>query len=535
MRKTIKNCKRFISLALVFSLFNPLILKAMEEEEDYTLRSIREVLEEDTLLSSEGSSSGSEYILSIPSQNEEELRSPITQADSMVDPTQIVEVEEITDLSNSYVRVFHQELNEGISRSTALKYIISFLGGLVPIIPQIAIAQAMAENYHSEVLGYIFIGAGVLTVSTINTWLILELSEDTRRLIRSATQTKTQSQGCPNWNCVKSLLVGGSSVFLAILGSAANVYLNYKYNDVKWFALITFVYDVIPKTVGFYKFFSLLDLDKFKGLCKKKDFDKQRAMQIIELSQAYFLEKCKRNGTESVREALLNCHSPREVYGYLISDAQPDLTLDTSSQDFLKGIPRKATKYSSIFLPLVSSVFNFTLAFKGYNLIFDDDATVAVFSLLSVAPSFFISWYVIMQAVDNVFDRVNLCTTKIPSNNFFATFHPKINATLFSGSLVLASMSSFVAYYLVTDNLKDTPLDPLKYPLAAFIMSTGFTFDVFSIFTSFKRYGEIICQSLENGASYVTRCLNGLGGIASSFVGLDSTWLNRFVSDTESE
>lgn len=102
MWKTIKNCKRFIAIALVFSLFNPLILKAMEEEETYTPRSIREVLEEDPLLSSEGSSPGSEYILSIPHQNEEGLRSLITQADSMVDPNQIVEVEEIPDLSNSY-------------------------------------------------------------------------------------------------------------------------------------------------------------------------------------------------------------------------------------------------------------------------------------------------------------------------------------------------------------------------------------------------------------------------------------------------
>ncbi len=232
---------------------------------------------------------------------------------------------------------------------------------------------------------------------------------------------------------------------------------------------------------------------------------------------------------------MLDCQSSREIYSYLTSDEQPELTLDASSQDCLKGIPRKTAKYSSIFLPLVSSVFNFSLAFKGYKLLFDDDATIFTFSVLSVAPAFFISWYVIMKALDSVFDRVHLCTTKVPSTNFFATFHPKINATLFAGSLILASMSSFVAYYLVTDNTRDTPLDSIKYPLAAFIMITGFTFDVFTIYSSFKRYGEVICQRLESGASYVTKCLNGLGSVASSFVGLGSTWLSRFVRDTRQD
>ncbi len=268
MYKIIKNCKRFVAIAVVFSFFNPLVLKAMEEEDTYHPRSIRVVLEEDLLLSSGDFFTGSECILFPPSQNEVELSPLITQGTSGADQTDIVDVEETPDLSNSYIRVFHQELNEGISRSSALKYIISFLGGLAPIIPQIAIARTMARDYQSELLGYIFIGAGVLTISAINTWLILELSEDTRRLIRSAKQTRTQSQEHLNWNCVKSFLIGGSSVILAILGSAPNVYLNYKYNDVKWFALITFVYDVIPKTVGFYKFFSLLELDRFKGLCK---------------------------------------------------------------------------------------------------------------------------------------------------------------------------------------------------------------------------------------------------------------------------
>ena len=442
----------------------------------------------------------------------------------------------INGLSKSYVAAFRQELDEEISRSEALKYFISLAGSLGPIIPQLAVARTMAQqHFHSDLVGYVMIGTGALTISAINSWMISELIDDTYGLIKSTRQPQKDLSSCSSVDCLKNIGIGASSIVLGTFSSVANVYLNYKYNNNKWFSLITLVYDAIPKIIGFYKFSELLKVDNIKRIWEKPDLNVKRGIQIINLSQAHFLEKCKEKGIEAVRENLISCSSANEVYLYLTSNTNLESTKEELPHHFERGIPKKVIKYSSIFLPLVSSSFNITLAYKGYKLILRDELSLWLLSILSVAPSFFLSSYVIMQAVENVFDKIYLCRSPIPPSDCFASFHPKSNVTLMSTALMLASVSSFVAYYLITDNLEDTLLNSVKYPIASIIMATGFTFDTFTIYTSLKRYGELAYKKFGKGAPYVINCSKNLSNLNNSLINSSPALIKKFVDEATPE
>lgn len=530
MSNTSIKCRWFLAIFIIY-IFNISILKGMKvEEDDHESHSSRIVLLEDMSpnLIEDSSHIGEQ---STPRSNSLGHISDLQEYQDESLDTNL-----INGLSNSYVATFQQELDEGISRSEALKYFISLVGSLGPIIPQVAIAQTMAQqHFNSDVVGYAMIGVGVLTISAINSWMISELIDDTHSLIKNARQPQKNLSACASFNCLKNIGLGVSCIALGTFASASGVYLNYEYNNNKWFALITFVYDAIPKIVGFYKFSSLLKVDNIKRIWKQSDRDERRGIQIINLSQAYFLEKCKEEGIENVRKDLIRCNSANEVYSYLTSNTNLELGTEDLPHEFARGIPKKALKYSSILLPLVSSTFPFILAYKGYKLILSDEPLLLLLSTLSVAPSFFLSSYVMMQAVENVFDKLYSCRSPSPSSDYFASFHPKLNVTLMSTALLLSSVSALVLYYLITDNLEDTPLNSVKYPIAAIIMGTGFTFDTFTIYTSLKRYGELICKKLGKGASYAINCSKKLGSFGSSFINFSSTLVKKFVDEAVPE
>lgn len=520
-----------IAIFVILIFFNISILKGMEIEEDNYKSSSSSIvlfkdtppnlIEDSTDFGTQGTSISNSlgHTSNLQEYQDESVGTNLTNG-----------------LSSSYVAAFQQELDEGISRSEALKYFISLVGSLGPIIPQVAIAQTMAQqHFNSDVVGYVMIGAGVLTISAINSWMIAEFIDDTHSFIKSAREPQKNLSACSSFNYLKNIGIVVSSITLGTFSSVANVYLNYKYNSNKWFALITLVYDAIPKIVGFYKFSSLLKVDTIKRIWKEPDQDERRGIQIINLSQAYFLEKCKEKGIENVREDLISYNSANEVYLYLTSNTNLKLTAKELSHECARGISKKVIKYSSILLPLVSSTFNFNLAYKGYKLILSDELSLWFLSTLSVAPSFFLSSYVIMQTAENAFDKIYSCRSPIPSSDYFASFHPKVNVALMSTAVLLSSVSSVVAYFLVTDNLEDTPLDSIMYPLAAIIMSTGFTFDIFTISTSFKRYGELICKKLGKGASYAINCSKKLGNLCSSFINFSSTLIKEFVDEAVPE
>lgn len=441
---------------------------------------------------------------------------------------------ESNGISNSYLLAFQENLEDRISCSEGFKYFICLVGGIGPFIPQIAISQSIADSYESELLGYALIATSALTIEAITSWMIWELIEDTKDLLKTIKQEQGNASLC-NLKFLKNIAIGGSSAVLGVLSSTPDVYIKFKYNKIKEFALISLVYDSIPRIIGFYKLFSSMKWNIIKKIWKEPSIDERRGTNIVNLSKAYFLQKCKTNGIESVRGSLSNYTTPHEIYSYLTSHIEPNFIDEDSPHAFARGIPRKVIKCLAVIPPIASASFNIAMAYRGYNLIINNAPSSMILSVFSVIPAFLLSSYVTMEAAGDIFDKIYLWRSPIPSSDYFASFYPKINVALIGTSLVLAAFTSFSNFYIIANNLEDTILEPLKYIVAALAVGTDFTFGTFTIYSTFKRYAELICRKCSKGASYVINCSRKLSELSNSFINFSSNLLKSFVDDTVSE
>lgn len=438
------------------------------------------------------------------------------------------ETEEVSThrLSNAYVRAFQLEGNERVSRSEAIKYFVSFIGSFGPVVPQIPIAMIMArQHFHSDVAGYFMIGIGIISISTINTWMINELIDDSQRFFKGASRIQSNAS-IFSFKALKNVGLGLSCIFLGCLGSAPSVFLNYKYNENIPYAAITFIYEAIPKIVGYYKFSSLLGSDNAKRLFKSPAPDERRAAQILNLSQAYFLKKCKEQGTESVRLELNGLNSPQEIYAYL---SNGEFSIEELPPEFARGIPKKIIKYSSIIFPLISSGFPSALSYGGYESLFDDEALSVVFTVLSVAPIFFLSSYAFMHVVESLFDKLSLCRLPVPSSDYLTHFHPKLNFCFKATTFFIASVSALVLYLLFMDNTDDVLSDAVQYPIAITTIITGFVFDSFTINNSLKRHGDFMFRKFSKAGAYAIGCKKRLGELGQSLYNIGSGFTRDFI------
>ena len=523
-----KNILIYYIIFILVNFSNSSLLKGMQEDEEttYIPRSSRVVLLDDLLpLQGEIDLHDSYLLRSSGSGTLVNEFHPHSLEESEEDPTLI------NGISKLYVTAFQEDLENGTSWSKALKYIICLGGGLGPFIPQIVIAKTIGENFDSDLLGYALIVTSAISIEAITSWMIWELIDDTNDLIKSMRRDKAYAGTC-NCSIIKSAIIGSASLLLGVLSSAPDVYIKYEYNDIKWFALISLVYDSIPRVIGFYKFFSSLKLDKINRILKTQNVEECNASKIINISKANFLQKCKENGIESVCESLRNCTSPSEIYSYLTSNVPLNLQEENSARDSAKSLSRKGIKYFSIILPTASATFNIAMAYKGFKLILDNEPVLGLLSAFSVMPTFFLSSYVVMEAVENVFDKIHLWRSRIPSSDYFTSFHPKVNLILLVTSLLLASATSFANFNLISDNLEDTILEPIKYGIAALSVGTDFTFGAFIIYTILKRYGEILYKKFSPvGTSYVINCAKKLNELGNSFVNFGSNFIRGFIYD----
>lgn len=94
---------------------------------------------------------------------------------------------------------------------------------------------------------------------------------------------------------------------------------------------------------------------------------------------------------------------------------------------------------------------------------------------------FSVKHYIVTQASGSLFDKIYLCKSKIPSSDYFGTFHPKIKLAFISASLLLATATSVSSFYLIADNLENTFLSPVNYIFAALAVGTDLTFGTYTI------------------------------------------------------
>lgn len=512
--------RKIIILLFALIVLNAKILKGMYiENEDYDTQTSSIILHEDLLINPPLDRNLLRFRDQTSSNSEDMLELVLLQDEAG---------EEVSTrrLLNDYVRAFQQEGNESVSRFEAIKYLISFIGSFGPVIPQIPIAMIMArQHFHSDLAGYVMIGTGIISISTINTWMINELIDDSQRLFKGASRLQTNLPIFSS-SSFKNIGLGVTCIFLGCLGSAPSVFLNYKYNKSIPYALITFIYEAMPKIVGYYKFSSLLSLDNTKRLFKSSDPDERRATQILSLSQAYFLKKCKEDGIENLCLELGRFTSAKEIYSYL---SNGEFSIEELPHEFARGIPKTLIKYSFIIFPLISTGFPSALSYGGYKSLFNDEALAGVFTVLSVSPIFFLSSYAFMHVVESLFDKLFLCRLPIPSSDYLANFHPKLNLTFKASTFCIASVSAIVLYFLFMDNTDDMLSDALQYPISIATVITGFAFDSFTIHSSLKRHGEFICRMVSKSAAYAISCTRKLGELYQSLSGYGSALITSFI------
>lgn len=433
------------------------------------------------------------------------------------------------NLSRSYVLAFQDDSEKGFSKYLIFKYIVCLVGAVGPIIPQMVIPQLIGQEYGSETLGYALTATTILTIEGIASWMIWELIDDTEKLVKSARHHQITNGAC-NLQSAREIGIGVLSLILGAFSSVPDVYKTYKYNTIKEFAIISAIYDTIPHTIGFYKLLSSLSSKKVRKLCNKDNTSEQQGVRLVELSKAYFLKKCKEEGTETVSTSLSNLHTAREVCSYLTSDMEH--VEGVSPQYFARGIPRKVVQLLAIIPPLTTAAgLSMVLAYNGYSLLIDDEASLISLSIFSVLPAFLLNTYVLTQAAGDLFDKIYSCRSKTPSTDYFTSFHPEINGVFIFTALVLGTASSVSGFYLIVDNLKDTILSPVKYLVASLAVGTDLTFGTYTVYSVMKRYGEAIKKKVGRGTSYIFNCLKKLRNVGDSIVNSSLEAVNSFVED----
>jgi len=433
-------------------------------------------------------------------------------------------------ISNSYLLAF-QNHEEKTAKYLAFKAAAILMLGFIPSIPQFAIASTVGEHYGSSLLGYCLTAATVLTVEGITSWMIWELIEDINKL------TKTSNQHHPNSSFlntpfIKGVSIGVFSLVLGALSSAPDVYKVYKYNDVKELAIISFIYDTIPRTLGFYKLFSSLKYESDK-VCEEESIAKSRGKEFIDLSKTYFLKQCKENGIENVVGSLKRYNAPRELYTYLSSSFQQNTDEETLLYYSERGFPKKILEYLSLIFPLASASFDMVLAYKGYSLFIHNPILLGFLSTFSVLPTFIFSSYVIMKASGNLFDRIYLRRSKVSPSNYFDTFHPNMNMAFTVMSSLLGSTTSISGFYIISDNLESTFLSPVKYVFSTLGVASGMTFGTYTIYSSSVNFGEVIQKVCNKKSSSVLNCLKSLDNVRDSIGNSSLDPAKTFIDDID--
>lgn len=417
-----------------------------------------------------------------------------------------------------YSLAFKRDRDRILSKFTKFKYFICLVGAVGPIIPQIAIPLTVGDEYNSSFLGYALAGATVLYIEGVASWLIWELISDGEKLVKAARIQKN-TRGTCSFGFIKEVGVGILALTLGAMSSIPDVYKAYKYNKIKEFAIISFIYDTIPHTIGFYKFFSSIDTEKLKRPCSQKSKELLNALRILDISRLFFLKKCREDGVNNVEYVLTTSNTSDEIYNVLTTDMPAHLLMVASPEQFKRGVPRNIVRYLAIIPPFATMAsLSMVFAYNGWGLLFDHKPARIVLSTISVLPAFVLNTFVITRVAGNLFDRIYLWKKGFPTPGYFPNFYPKTNKVFIGTALTLASAISISGFFLISENLHGTILEPYKYIFTTLAVGTDLTFGGNLIYSTIIRYGEALVSKVSSTGSFVLNCLKKLNFLESEIV-----------------
>ena len=216
------------------------------------------------------------------------------------------------NISRDYVLAFRNEDEERESKFLIFKNVTALLTSIIVAIPNIAVAISMGDYYGSRALGYAFVGLTFLTGGATTAWITSEFIDDTHKLVKKVKSRGINSSFC-SMDTLKELKFGLLSLIVGTLSSCSDVYKAYNYNTIKELSIITFVFDVMTRTLGLYKAFTSLNLQLTNCASQEQNILRKGGIEYIDSSKRNFLNLCKRDGVEVVVGELDNCETPNEV------------------------------------------------------------------------------------------------------------------------------------------------------------------------------------------------------------------------------
>lgn len=502
------KCRRMFASILIFSILNISISFGMNTEE------------------LEYSSMSHSHPLYMGFDSDEQESAFVSEASDIVLLTDTV------DISAKYVLALQDsEEDTNLCCSTA-QPITSLIVGILTCIPQIAVARAVGDYYGSNEFGYFLIGLTFVSQGGIAGWITNEFISDASALIKKVRKN-SHGLGFCSMKALDELKYGIAALVLGTLSSCADVYKVYKYNDIKEFAIITLLFDVLTRTLGLYKAFSAFNL---KSTCcnapSSDEIIRERGEEYIELSSRYFLAACKKEGTTNVAAAMITIDNPEEAFSSLMRASgmeQMEHDIFASSKNFGKGWPRKLAMTVSLVFPLSSAIFDCIMAYKGYSLLIDNMWADTALTAFSVIPTASLGTFVILKATDGVFDKIYLMRNGMLDSDYFSVFHPKFNKLLIVGSFIVGLVSSSVGYAIINDNMSDTILAPISPLVAVVGVVSGLIFGTYTILRTVKNYGEEIVKRSIRGTQYIFGALKRLNQVGSSIITSSIESVSEFV------
>lgn len=363
-------------------------------------------------MSSENASNASPASLPETSDEDSSVSIELSVSDQLREETLL---KEYNPISHGYIQAFKDDEDEDSIKCLIFKYIAS-LGGFGAGIPGIAAALQAGEYYNSEMLGYLFSAATVLYTGGVMSWAIWEFIESSQ-----SPQHHLKVDNDKKLNGSKiSKIVG--AFFLGALSSTPAVYVAYKYNTVKGIAVISFFYEWMFRSLGFYKFISPIKMEKSTTMCASNAV-KYQGMEYVDQSKIHLLRLYQEGNGEGLLLPLKNLETPHEIYSYL-SSTTSEQTLNTRTGEILpyyykNGIPRKIMQYSALIVPLGGAFVNGVLTYKGFNLITQNESALVILTSISVLPTFILDSFATKQIAGGIFDAVYSCKTQVRPSDYF--------------------------------------------------------------------------------------------------------------------
>lgn len=377
---------------------------------------------------------------------------------------------------------------------TRTKVIIS-LFGFGAGIPLIAAASKAGDYYGSEILGDYLSGVGFLCAGLIATWMIWELMDFGKEAATSNNDTENNQQRSETRGQKTAKIC--TSVVLGCLSSAPEVYTAYKYNSAKWLAIVSLVYEAIPRTLGFHMFLQSFSL----SFNCSRDRQMVEARKYHDFIRAKFIDYIKEKSIENLLNLLSEQHEVNDKVCILKSELGLDFDdMGAQSDYFFGGIPKKAVQIISLVFPLGGTIINSVLTYKGYKLLVDNPFFTIPMTCLSIIPIAILNGNATYLVFGGFFDKIfAICNSTLPSD-YLNTFFPKTRIGFGIIGTLLASSASLSGIFIIIDNLSGTVIESMTYPLVSLSVTSSVTFGSFAIFATLSNFFQVYLKKNNTAA-----------------------------------